>query len=179
MNDVYTEFRDALHEVQRASGLGATRLGRALGVSRDTVKSLLTGRRRPGVQTLLACEDAAVRCLVRVARDGEAPASSLWWRFLDAALRCRLFPFDDATGVLRGELRRALDDGLVPEITDDPAWETVGAFLRGGAPSRDLLAAVCRDYRAEAERLLLQEGEVEDALRCREVALVAEGGAVS
>jgi len=52
MNDVYTEFRDALHEVQRTSGLGAIRLGQLLGVSRDMMKSLLTGRRRPGLRTV-------------------------------------------------------------------------------------------------------------------------------
>ncbi len=45
MNGVHTEFLDALHEVQRASGLGAVRLSRHLGVSRDMMKSLLTGRR--------------------------------------------------------------------------------------------------------------------------------------
>ncbi len=48
MSDAYTEFLDALHEVQRTSGLGAIRLGRLLGVSRDMMKSLLTGRRRCG-----------------------------------------------------------------------------------------------------------------------------------
>ncbi len=40
MSDLYGEFLDALHEVQRASGLGAIRLRRLLGVSRDTMKSL-------------------------------------------------------------------------------------------------------------------------------------------
>ena len=55
MSDAYAEFRDALHEVQRTSGLGGIRLGRLLGVSRDVMKSLLTGRRRPGLVAIGVC----------------------------------------------------------------------------------------------------------------------------
>ncbi len=44
MSDAYTEFREALHEVQRETGLGAIRLGRLLGVSRDIL--ILYYRRR-------------------------------------------------------------------------------------------------------------------------------------
>jgi hypothetical protein len=54
MADVYTEFHEALLEVQRQSGLGAIRLGRLFSVSRDMMKSSLTGRRRPGLQTTIA-----------------------------------------------------------------------------------------------------------------------------
>lgn len=35
MSDACTEFAEALHEVQRETGLGAIRLGRLLGVGRD------------------------------------------------------------------------------------------------------------------------------------------------
>ncbi len=56
MSDVYTESMDALHGGQRASGLGAGRLGRLLGVSPDMMKSLLTSRRRPALRTVCPSE---------------------------------------------------------------------------------------------------------------------------
>ncbi len=50
MSDADTEFAEALHDVQRTTGLGAIRLGLHFGVSTDMMKLLLTGRRRaPGL----------------------------------------------------------------------------------------------------------------------------------
>ena len=52
MDEPHTEFRKALDNVQKETGLGAVRLSRLFGVSRDMMKSLLTGRRRPGFHTI-------------------------------------------------------------------------------------------------------------------------------
>ncbi len=68
MSDLYGEFLDALHEVQRTSGLGAIRLGRYLGVSTDMMKSLLTGRRHPGLRTVAFVIEGCEAGLRRVPR---------------------------------------------------------------------------------------------------------------
>ncbi len=100
MSDVYTEFLDALHEVQQTSGLGAIRLGRFLGVSRDMMKSLLTGR-RPGVRTIMSVVEGC-----------EAGLRGVHY----AALRDAIQRLRDASGQLFGMLT-----GCVEPAASGPA----------------------------------------------------------
>lgn len=149
-------------------------VGKAFALSEHTIRSLTCGRRRPGSVALKALEDGAVERLRRIGNgDQQAGSPDFWWEFLDTVLRCRLFPIGDPSKILRSELNRALEDGLVPEDTSDPAWETTDVFLRGAPPSRELLEVIRRAYSAEAAACL-HEDVTDDGLRCREMALIAE-----
>ena len=84
MNDLYMEFRNALYNVQKETGLGAIRLSRLLGVSRDMMKSLLTGRRRPGLRTIMSVVEG---CDAGLRQVPEGPLHHALSKFRDAALR--------------------------------------------------------------------------------------------
>ncbi len=84
MSDLYGEFLDALHEVQRASGLGAIRLGRLLSPLEGPAHSGATGNSSPEMDAALIASAAAGRVLLLlswIARNYPVEAE---WLFRDS-----------------------------------------------------------------------------------------------
>jgi hypothetical protein len=84
MNDMYAVFREALYDIQRETGLGAIRLSRFFGVSRDMMKSLLTGRRRSGFRTIMSVVEGCEAGLQQVPH---GPLHQSLQRLRDVVLR--------------------------------------------------------------------------------------------
>ena len=81
----------------------------------------------------------------------------------------------DPVGRLREMLKRDVDDAAAPEDFYDIRPEVWEVFEAGGDPTRELLEAAAGSYRHESDHLIAVEGQWEEALWYRGVALVADG----